>query len=211
MSKRKPQAKVMAAKLTEIEETQTTRRNNLVTYLVNNYRDHAAMAHVAVQMRDMMNQGIPVTYELIDFLITQQNDEAIRRMAAAATQKRRNELRANRDGYVYFIGIQGQIKIGYSVDPGARAVSLSLRETNVIAVIQAHPKMERLLHDKFAAHRIGNTEWFNDCTEIRQFIDDYAEPFTHNHRSRKQRETVRAYLAPQDAYQNLLRTIFNRN
>ena len=192
-----------------LHQDRSVRRNNLVAYLVNNYQDHAAFVPVAVQVRDMIDRGIDVSYELIDYLIERENTEAIQSFAAAIRKRHEEQDRQTREGYVYFIHNQDQIKIGYSIDPGARAIQLSLRESNVLAVIQAEMKLEKLLHEKFSAYRIGATEWFEDCEAIRQFIQDYGQPFTYKHKSRKQRERVT--VEPKQAYVNLLNAIRGRS
>lgn len=192
-----------------MHESRSVRRNNVVAYLVNNYQDHPAFVPVAVQVREMMDRGIDVPYTLIDYLIEKENTEAIQSFAAAIRKRHDEQDRQRREGFVYFMRNQDQIKIGYSVDPGARAVALSLRETNVIAVIQAEKQLERHLHEKFSKYRIGSTEWFQDCDEIRGFIDEFGEPFTYKHRSRKNRERVT--IEPEQAYTNLLNAIAGRS
>jgi hypothetical protein len=205
----KPHAHFLSPDPYKVGKEPTYRRSNAVAYLVNNYLDHAAFSAVALQIKGMLERDIPVSYELIDFLIEQENTEAIASFVTKIRQRRDEQYRQQRDGFVYFIENQNQIKIGYSVDPGARAVSLSLRENNVVAVIEAEKTFEKLLHEKFAAYRIGTTEWFEDCQAIRTFIEDYAEPFTYKHRSRRERERVT--IPREQAYQNLLNAIAGRS
>lgn len=67
---------------------------------------------------------------------------------------------------VYFISNGGRVKIGYSTNLHSRVLSLSLRQENVLSVFRGGPDLERSLHAKFQAHRVGNTEWFDASHEI---------------------------------------------
>jgi hypothetical protein len=210
MAKPKARGHIMAENPAKMYKDDPVRRNNIVTYLVNNYQDHAAINDVALQIKEMMDMEVDVSYALVDYLIAKNNSEAINSFVRQIRELRREELKADRTNYVYFIGNQNQIKIGISIDPGARAVSLSLRESNVLGVIEAEPKLERILHERFAKHRIGNTEWFEDCSEIRDFIDEFAEPFGYKHRSRKNRQPTPIFVNEKQGYINLMNTIAGR-
>lgn len=154
---------------------------------------------------------VPVTTQMLDYLNAmharwlrhQQEHAQVQASAYRDRQRRRRE-----ESWVYFIAQPGRIKIGVSVDPVGRALALSLRWQDIVGVVQAGETFERSLHRKFAHHRIGDTEWFHDCEEIRRYIADYADRFTAQHPAyRPPKRETRRYVREQDAYGALLRAI----
>jgi hypothetical protein len=160
----------------------------MVQYLVDNYSGDPCMADVAIEMESMHRQGVQVTPAIIDYLFRTESMNRIR-----AWRERHDEakqVRASKadEGFVYFIRNGDRIKIGYSVDPGSRALSLSLREANVMAVIGGTRKLERALHKRFSHLRVGDTEWFHESPDLLAYVDEYGERFTKHHRSRRKRQ-----------------------
>lgn len=76
--------------------------------------------------------------------------------------------KAYREQVIYFIRFSDRIKIGTSGSVDSRLAGLPHDE--VLGVVRGDEDGERALHQRFAAHRIGNTEWFHDHPEIRDFI-----------------------------------------
>jgi hypothetical protein len=73
--------------------------------------------------------------------------------------------------YVYFIrpvGKAGPIKIGHSVFPPARLISLqawSYEELEIISQLEGGRKMERAIHERFAKYQIRG-EWFEAVPDL---------------------------------------------
>lgn len=170
-------------------------------------RDDTSASAVA----QMKVHAVPITTEMLDYLDAMRL-RAIRHQAqrddTVIAQRRELVRRRREESWVYFIAAPGRIKIGVSVDPAARALSLSLRWQDIVAVIEAGEAFERHLHKEFAAHRIGDTEWFHDCPEIRDYIDTYGEPFSAQHRAYKApKRATRTNVTRDQAYGALLRAI----
>lgn len=88
---------------------------------------------------------------------------------------------ARRTGQVYFAGSGGPlpaIKIGYTGnDPGQRVRNIATSSGLDVTLLLALPgdrAFERELHEKFAHHR-RRGEWFDDCGEIRRYIESYQK------------------------------------
>lgn len=165
-----------------------TYRDPIVAYIATTYAGDPALSAVALQLRAMSDDGVTLTRELVDHAFRKAEVERLRAWHEEQSRKREERNTPVKIGYVYFIEAGNRIKIGYSIDPGKRALSLSLRENDVMAVIEGTRTLERSLHAKFGEHRIGSTEWFDDCPEIREYVQQYGERFTKHHRSRKDRE-----------------------
>jgi hypothetical protein len=67
---------------------------------------------------------------------------------------------------VYFIRNGNRIKIGTTQNLRGRVSQLSLRVDDLARVEHGGVNYERAVHERFAAHRIGNTEWFHLRGEI---------------------------------------------
>lgn len=192
MSRRRPAAKVIFSGSFTPDDP-LTGQDELIAYIIDNYGNSRAMLfEIALMLREMQDNGVELTHQLVDHVAksarVQSWRAAISRQqidAAIAAQKAQRALAPS--GYVYFIENGDRIKIGHSVDPGERAKALSLRESNVLAVIAGSTKLEHNLHKRFAEYRLGDTEWFTDHPALREFIDSHAERFTKHHRSRNYR------------------------
>lgn len=182
------------------------RRHPAVDYLMRTYAGNVALMDVAMEVAEMLNDGVTVSNDLIDHLFKTHQRDHLRRWQVA--RQRHEESVAPPppppESFVYFIQHGDNVKIGVSLDPGRRAAALSLRESNVLAVISGDRKLERQLHAKFAAHRVGDTEWFTLSDEIRAYIDLYAERFTKHHRSRRGRGEIKT---PEQGYAALARRL----
>lgn len=76
------------------------------------------------------------------------------------------------ESVVYFIGVRGFIKIGWTADWRRRFANLQLAnpEPLDILLIIGRPKVyEKTMHEAFAEHRASG-EWFRDCQPIREHI-----------------------------------------
>jgi hypothetical protein len=204
MSKPKVRAKTLAANPAKIHDEKPQRQNNIVRYLMNNYSDHPALVFASMQIREMFDRGIHVDYAMVDYLMDHHNDQGIQMLQARLRSQQQAERRKARTGYVYFVQNGDRIKIGHSVDPGQRVLSLSLRLSDILGVIEGNQRFERHLHQMFADYRIGDTEWFHDCQALREYIDQYAEVFHYRHPSRQGGARI---VTEEDGYRNLLRAI----
>lgn len=61
---------------------------------------------------------------------------------------------------VYFIRNGNRMKIGTTTELKRRIRTLALRAENVALLVDGDQRREREYHKQFAAHRIGNSEWF---------------------------------------------------
>ena len=73
---------------------------------------------------------------------------------------------------VYFLRNGGRVKIGTSQNLRRRITSLSLRREDVIRVEHGTQDYERSLHRRFAALRIGETEWFELSGELAAYLGE---------------------------------------
>lgn len=80
---------------------------------------------------------------------------------------------------VYFVLDEraGEIKIGFSHDIDRRLGELRRegREPRVLATIPGDKQTEQAMHARFAAERIGETEWFRASDRLLRFIAAMAE------------------------------------
>jgi len=172
------------------------RKEPVIDYLVDNYGDHAGFPTVALKIKDMMDRDIEVTNDIVDYLF----DEALKDKVTqniAQRKQMRAKLQENRKSpsYTYFIQNGNTIKIGFSRNPKARAESLSLREANILGVIESGQQFERMMHDNWSHIRIGNTEWFEATPELLDFIESTAMKWHYRHPSRRSTQSIsQAYL-----------------
>lgn len=172
---------VIGAKFTPEEPPH--RREPMIGYFYENYWGYSGDTAAAVELADMMRAGVKLTPELVDHVAKKHNIDAVKRFVQEHAPVPKPLPKPT--NWVYFIRVEGRVKIGTSADPARRAVALSLRINNVHAVIEGDRTLERKLHGRFAEHRIDGTEWFVWCDEIEEFIDKYAERFTKDHRAYK--------------------------
>jgi hypothetical protein len=71
---------------------------------------------------------------------------------------------------VYFVRNGNRVKIGYTQSLRNRIGRLSLRPKDLVRVEHGGATHERSLHERFAAYRIGDTEWF----ELRGEVADHV-------------------------------------
>jgi hypothetical protein len=67
----------------------------------------------------------------------------------------------------------GPIKIGTAIDVDVRRKQLEVQYRQPLALLATMPggrREERVIHDRFADHRLGNTEQFRPVAEIMAFI-----------------------------------------
>ncbi len=76
---------------------------------------------------------------------------------------------------IYFAQLPtGSIKIGYSADVSARMKQLRAHygvEPALLFVMKGGRDAEREMHERFSAHRLGQTEQFRPAPELMAFID----------------------------------------
>lgn len=169
-------------------EPEVTRREPLIDYFMGKWWGMVGSRDALLELGEMVRKGLPLSEELIDHMaarhvrVAQAQAEGARRLIGGELPR---PPKPDRPSWVYFIRVGDRVKIGTSVDPASRAVALSLRVKDVLAVMQGDRKLERSLHVKFAGQRIEDTEWFTWSDEIATFIDEYADPFTKDHRAYK--------------------------
>lgn len=83
---------------------------------------------------------------------------------------------------VYVIENGSRVKIGYTTCLRRRVSDLSLRDCNVLLLLEGGPTLERALHTRFAPFRVERTEWFSLVSAIGDFVqakqDQRGEPPT---------------------------------
>jgi hypothetical protein len=162
-----------------------TRRAPIVSYIADHYCDHPGLPTVAMRVNEMLDEGIDVTEPLVDLLFRNLDDDWLTQFRSRHQQARRErQQQLQRAGYVYFIRNGDRIKIGYSRKPAERAKALSLRESNILGVIESKPQFERVCHDMWADIRIGNTEWFAATEHLLEWIKTVAIKWHYRHASR---------------------------
>ena len=182
---------------------QVVRREPIIDYLAQFYGDHAGLPQVAIKVKAMMDRNIEVSTQMVDYLFEEALKDKVTQVITqrkAARAKRQESVKP--PGYTYFLKNGDRIKIGFSRNPKARAETLSLRESNIMGVIESSQQFERMMHDKWSHIRIGNTEWFDSTPELLEFIEVTAMKWNYRHASRKpQQQSV------QQSYTNLVRRI----
>lgn len=177
------------------------RRVPIIGYLIDNYSGHAALPTVAMQVNDMLERGATVSPEIVDSLIASATNDWLTQFRQARWQARRDRQAKGRVGYTYFIRNGDRIKIGWSRDPKGRAQALSLRESDILGVVQSEQRFERVCHEMWETVRIGNTEWFLATDELLDWIDSTAQRWHYKHRSRQPNSTM------DENYERLLNAI----
>lgn len=132
------------------------------------------------QLTRMNSQGVDITDALINYLFaafdeTNTGRQAILRdgwVELANRLRAKPTAKAPNTSWVYFIRWGDRIKIGTSVDPKARARSLSLTEDAILLVIPGNRTTERELHRTFCHVRIDATEWFHATPDLLLSIED---------------------------------------
>ena len=74
--------------------------------------------------------------------------------------------------YVYFVGVRGFIKIGWTHNWKSRLINLQSsnpERISVLLILRESEAAEKRLHSFFAKHRKSG-EWFRDHPDIRDFI-----------------------------------------
>jgi len=79
-------------------------------------------------------------------------------------------IRNRKPGWVYFIEVGGLIKIGFTVNVFRRGAEYP-PSAELLALYPGALADEQELHRKFAAYRQAGREWYMDCAEIRDHID----------------------------------------
>lgn len=185
-----------------LTEPSTSRREPMLDYLLDRYSGSRGFPEAALELSAMLTNGVKLTPEIVDYIATKCSDERRALMMPVVTPA---STKRQRENFVYFLRNQSRVKIGVSVDPAERAAALSLRRSDVVGVISGGYRLESALHERFAAQRVGTTEWFDWCEEIEDYIATHAEPLTKRHRSASQRRKMP--VSRVDAYRQLALTI----
>jgi hypothetical protein len=71
---------------------------------------------------------------------------------------------------VYFLSNGTRVKIGTSQNLKRRIDTLCLRPDDLLFALHGDQRTERALHDRFAAQRVTNTEWFEIAGTLAEYI-----------------------------------------
>lgn len=134
------------------------------------------------QLSRMRDSGVEITPALIDYMMAQITEAKVGAELAVGDgwDKLTRRIRppdaapstSEKTSQVYFIRWGDRIKIGRSVDPTARARSISLPSSSVLMTVPGGVAEERRLHVKFKKLRIRYTEWFAASPELLIYIED---------------------------------------
>jgi hypothetical protein len=191
--------KAMASHVTP-DVNPSRRREPMIDYFMENYWGYDGDVPTLHELGDMVRRGVTLTPELVDYVFRKHSLDGLRRWV-----EHKKPPKKGPQPWVYFIRVGDRVKIGTSVDPANRAVSLSLRVKDVLAVIEGDQKLERQLHKRFEQHRIDDTEWFHWCDEIANWIDNNADRFTRDHMAYR----PHAKRTQRDGYAALARALDN--
>lgn len=159
----------------------TSRMEPMIDYFMERYWGLSGDRDALWELGQMVKHGVKLSPEIVDHVATKHNIDGLRKWADERTPAPPPPKPLQ--PWVYFIRVADRVKIGTSVNPAQRAVALSLRVKDVMAVMEGDRRLERSLHKKFAVHRIDDTEWFIWCDEIAEFVDKCADLFTKDHRA----------------------------
>lgn len=106
-----------------------------------------------------------LTWSRVQEMIDQYGDPPKRECTPMSPAEQEREF-----GAVYFITTGGRIKIGYSADPERRLAQYP-PDMEILHVIAGTKKDERSYHRKCAAYLRDGREWFEDCPELRAWIE----------------------------------------
>lgn len=84
-------------------------------------------------------------------------------------------LRGMHGPIVYFLGNGSRVKIGTSRNLMGRIGALSLRPENLLCAFHGGHDIESRFHKLFAAHRVGDSEWFEIDGQLAEFIAQHAD------------------------------------
>lgn len=94
----------------------------------------------------------------------------------------KSKRRDDESGFVYFVKSGAHIKIGKANDVRKRMSGIQTgapERLECLGIIKGGMRKERELHSMFSDHRASG-EWFNDCSEIRDFISAKCKPMNDN-------------------------------
>lgn len=100
--------------------------------------------------------------------------------------EKERESRRNRPGWIYYVLIDGRIKIGYSVDVKKRLTAYPF-DSPLLAMHPGTKQLEAEMHKKFAGSRAAGREWFLDTDELRSHINEVIDQFGEPDRARYER------------------------
>lgn len=86
-----------------------------------------------------------------------------------------SSLRGMHGPIVYFLGNGNRVKIGTTRDLMSRIGRLCLRFDNLLCAFHGGHDIESRFHKLFAAHRIGDSEWFEIEGELAEFIAQHTD------------------------------------
>jgi hypothetical protein len=78
------------------------------------------------------------------------------------------------DGWIYVVGFDNYLKIGFAKNVGKRLRTLQVgapKALDVLLSVRGNMDHERFMHKRFAAHRL-NGEWFAAHEDILNWIDE---------------------------------------
>lgn len=145
-----------------------------IEYVDPDYRVHLCTDH-ANHVRDTMNAR--------DAEIEQRSDQ-LTAEARANRERSARKLDAGKPltegdiapGWVYYVELDGLIKIGFSKDV-TRRMRQYAPTARLLAVEPGTKKVEKERHQTFRAHLARGREWFRDTDEIRTWITTVTDQF----------------------------------
>lgn len=120
--------------------------------------------------------------------------EATRRRSERvwAREDRLSETRGAKPGWIYYLHIDGKVKIGYTTDIVKRMRSYP-PSSPLLGVHPGTPELERQMHEQFRGSLIQGREWFRPdgdllahCERVRA---QYGDPARFEYRARAPHET----------------------
>lgn len=114
-----------------------------------------------------------------------------KRLREMHEETRARESRRQQPGWIYYLLIDGRIKIGYSADVKRRLKAYP-PDTPLLALHPGTKELEGELHRQFVGCRAAGREWFLDVPEIREHIKQVIAQFGEPDRARYEHRGQRA-------------------
>lgn len=145
--------------------------------------DHAMLVHEAV----LASTKPPVT--------NAQARAVQRRQVERDQEQARARARGQQPGWIYYVRVGDQVKIGYSADVKRRMRAYP-PDSHLLAVHPGTRELETELHQRFAGSRAAGREWFRETVDLvehmAQVVAQFGEPTRHRHHFRTDAPAMRS-------------------